>query len=117
MMREGIRKNDQASSISCDDDEESTTSHEDHLEDWIEHVRSTTEADEKMLTCGITHWVETEETEVATSPTNCNTKPRTMDLEKRLGGTPRTPQINKDPEENRMSSQEMGRRPGRPREK
>ena len=48
--QEEISTNDECdhSSISFDDDEESTTSHEDNLEDWIEHVkRSTREADEK----------------------------------------------------------------------
>ena len=56
--REETSANDdcnQDSSISFDDDEESTTRHEDNLEDWIEHVkRSTREADEKMQTWLIT---------------------------------------------------------------
>ena len=84
--QEEISTNDECdhSSISFDDDEESTTSHEDNLEDWIEHVkRSTREADEKMLTFGITNWIDshTEATEVATSLTNCNTKQIKMDQE------------------------------------
>ena len=38
-----------------------TARQEDDVEDWIEYVqRSTKEADEKMLTCNITNWVETE---------------------------------------------------------
>ena len=42
---------DQDSSISFDDDDEgSTASQEDNLEDWIEHVKSTEVADEQMLT-------------------------------------------------------------------
>ena len=50
---------DQDSSISFDDAEDSTTSHEDNLEDWNEYVeRSTREADEKMLSYGITNWIE-----------------------------------------------------------
>ena len=84
--QEEISTNDECdhNSISFDDDEESTTSHEDNLEDWIEYVkRSTREADQKMLTFGITNWIDshTEATEVATSLTNCNTKQRKMDQE------------------------------------
>ena len=52
---------DQDSSISFDDDEGSTASQEDNLEDWNEQgKRSTKEADEKMLTHNITNWVETQ---------------------------------------------------------
>ena len=50
-----------ASSIAFDDDEDSTASQEDDLEDWIDHTkRSAKEADAKMLTCNITNWYETQ---------------------------------------------------------
>ena len=42
---------DQESSISFDNDTESTSSQEEELEDWIEYTkRSAREADDKMLT-------------------------------------------------------------------
>ena len=92
-------------------DEQSTTSHEDNLEDWIEYVRrSTRDADEKMLTYRITNWIEnTEETEVGRSPTNRNTKQRKMDQESGRV-EPRTQQIYKDPKESGKTYQETGRR-------
>ena len=52
---------DHHSSISFDDDDGSTASEEDNLEDWIEHgKRITEEAHEQMLTYNITNWVETQ---------------------------------------------------------
>ena len=53
---------DQDKSISFEDDAESTSSHEDELEDWIEYIkkRSAREGDEKMLTHKFTNWVETQ---------------------------------------------------------
>ena len=52
---------DHDSSISFDDDEDSTASQEDDFEDWIEYIQSSArEADEKMLTYNITKQVETQ---------------------------------------------------------
>ena len=54
-------ENDQDSSISFDD-EDSTACQEDDFEDWIQYIKRRTKeaADEKLLTCNITNWIETQ---------------------------------------------------------
>ena len=102
---------DQDSSISIEDDADSTSSQQVELEDWIQYMkRSTREADEKMLTNNITNWAEIQkELAVAPSLASWYAKQRNMD-QKRWRVEPRTCHVDRNSKESRKTSKEMGRR-------
>ena len=74
-------KHDRDSSISFDDDKESTPSQEDELQDRIDDMKwSTGEPDEKMLTHNITNMIGTQKkTEMTTYPADHHLKSRQME--------------------------------------
>ena len=85
----------------------------DNFEDWIEYLkRRTKEADEKMLTYSITHWVETQEKlkwrQALRIATQCQERWTTKVAEWNPGLNKST----KRPKGKQETSQEMGRRPG-----
>ena len=103
---------DQDSSISFDDDEGSTASQEDNLEDWIEHgTRSTGEAGEQMLTHNITNWVETQKKLKWRHALRIATPNPDRWTRKAAEWNPGLIISTKDSVESRKTSQEMGRRP------
>ena len=104
---------DQDSSISFEDDDEgSTGSQEDDLEDWMEHgKRSTEEADEQMLTYNITCWVETQKKLKWRQALRIATPNPDRWTRKAAEWNPGLIISTKDSMESRKTSQEMGRRP------
>ena len=103
---------DQDSSISFDDDEGSTASQEDNVQDWNEHgTRITEEAHEQMLTYNITSWVETQKKLKWRQALRIATPNPDRWTRKAAEWNPRLIISTKDSMESRKTSQEMGRRP------